>query len=173
MRKINLILAAAVFAAVFTGCSLEKTERIEVVETTAQAQTTTEESVTEETTTAQETAGAYESTGTEESSAEEDTTAVETTEEESKSLADMSEVEIIDAYEKLIDDYCEFMKVYRILGSSEKTQQLNTYTLYLSKISDINKAIDKIDFSKLSQKDSSYINKALVRINAKLMDAAL
>lgn len=74
----------------------------------------------------------------------------------------------IDSYEKLIDDYVDFMKKYS--ESENSLEMLDEYSEYMDKYTDAMEKINDIDTSSLSEDDALYYAKVTARIAKKISE---
>jgi hypothetical protein len=74
----------------------------------------------------------------------------------------------MDSYEKLVDDYVDFMKKYSESGNS--LEMINEYTEYMEKYTDAMEKINDVDTSKLSKEDALYYTKVTARIAKKISE---
>ena len=74
--------------------------------------------------------------------------------------------DMMDSYEKFIDEYIAFMKKYQ--NSSDTSAMLNDYTKYMQKFTDFTSKIDAVDESNLSAADYNYYIEVTTRVNKKL-----
>ena len=74
--------------------------------------------------------------------------------------------DMMDSYEKFVDEYIAFMKKYQ--NSSDTSAMLNDYTKYMQKFTDFTSKIDAVDESNLSAADYNYYIEVTTRVNKKL-----
>lgn len=79
--------------------------------------------------------------------------------------------EKMDKLEEFFDEYAAFMVKYS--KSDNAISMLLDYTSYMTKYVEAMNALDSIDESKLSKADDKYYTKVLIRINAKIAEAAV
>ena len=78
----------------------------------------------------------------------------------------------MDAYEKFYDDYIAFMKKYTA-GTGDMMSMLNDYMTMLDNLEKWTDAIDAIDESKLTPADDAYFLLVTLRVENKLLKAAI
>ncbi len=76
----------------------------------------------------------------------------------------------MDDYEAFFNEYAEFMKRYS--HSDDAMSMLNDYLSMLTRYSEAMDGLDAIDESKLSAADAAYYTEVMLRINAKILEAA-
>lgn len=74
--------------------------------------------------------------------------------------------DMMDSYEKFIDEYIAFMKKYN--NSSDTTAMIEDYYNYIDKFSDFANKIDALDKDELSAEDYKYYIEVTTRVNKKL-----
>ena len=78
----------------------------------------------------------------------------------------------MDAYEKFYDDYIAFMKKYTS-GNGDMMSMLNDYMTMLDNLQKWSDTIDAIDESKLTPADDAYFLLVTLRVENKLLKAAI
>ena len=78
--------------------------------------------------------------------------------------------EAIDAYERFIDEYIEFMNRFSNSGSSSLTL-LADYAKYIEKLSDLEDKMDKME-DDLNDAETLYYTEVMLRCSQKLLNAA-
>ncbi len=76
----------------------------------------------------------------------------------------------MDEYEAFFNEYAEFMKKYN--NSDDAMSMLNDYLSMLTRYSEAIDGLDKIDTEALSAADYAYYTEVMLRIDAKLLEAA-
>ena len=79
--------------------------------------------------------------------------------------------EMCDSYEAFIDEYCRFMTTAYASNGSDLSI-LMEYTSYMSKLADLQKKMDAVDETTLSEEEDRYYLDVLLRCEKKMLDAA-
>ncbi len=74
----------------------------------------------------------------------------------------------LDEYEKVMDEYCKFMKKYN--NSSDQSSMMMDYLNYLSKYSEMTEKLDEWDQDEMSDADLNYYLEVTSRVSKKLID---
>lgn len=78
--------------------------------------------------------------------------------------------QMMDEYEAFFNEYAEFMKNYA--NSDDAMSMMSDYLSMLSRYTEVMDKLDSIDESTLSEADDAYYTAVMLRINAKLIEAA-
>lgn len=170
MKTKRLLALACIISmlASFTACKGKSNDEDTAVTTaaeTSQAETTqaeTTEAEEEETETSEE---------AETEAVEEETETSDTEEKSISSEGIRPEVkEALDTYEKLMDEYIDFMKKYTKASPAEMTSMLADYTKFLGKQTEAIEKLDTIDQDELSKEELEYYIDVTARVEKKLLE---
>ena len=78
--------------------------------------------------------------------------------------------QMMDEYEAFFNEYVEFMKKY--YASDDAMSMMSDYLSMLSRYTEVMDKLDSIDESTLSEADDAYYTAVMLRIDAKLIEAA-
>lgn len=78
----------------------------------------------------------------------------------------------LDSYEKVMDQYCDFMKKYQHADSSEMISMLNDYYKMLEEYASALDSINNLDTSNMSTADYQYYLDVTNRVSKKLLEVA-
>jgi len=79
----------------------------------------------------------------------------------------------LDAYEKIMDKYCDFMEKYKNASSTDALSMLGDYSEMLQDYTDALTSLEKIDTTKLSAADYKYYIEVTTRVTKRLADAGV
>lgn len=80
--------------------------------------------------------------------------------------------EVLDGYEKWVDNYCEFMKKYNNADAVQMGEMMEDYIAYASDLAEWSAKIDGYDTENLSDEDVKYYLDVTNRCNKKLLEVA-
>lgn len=148
--------------------------------TTTVEKTTTVTATTPETTTAPETTTTAETTKKKKKTTTAETEPPEPSDEDVRkavndgdySLVTPEFKELMDSYEAFYDEYIAFMQKYNS-GEGDLMQMLDDYSKMMERLDEWSRKMDEIDESKLSPADDAYYLLVTLRIEKKLVGAAI
>lgn len=105
---------------------------------------------------------------------EQETEEKETSSEEQETSAgvDPDLKETLDAYEKMMNEYCDFMEKYENADSSDVISMMGDYSKMLSEYADAMDKLNELDTSKMSTADYKYYLDVTTRVSKRLLDVA-
>ncbi len=79
--------------------------------------------------------------------------------------------EVMDSYEKFIDEYCEFMKKYN--SSSDISAMTTDYANYMTQYADMMNKIEKMGDEEMSSEEAVYYAEVTARISKKILEIGI
>lgn len=80
--------------------------------------------------------------------------------------------ETLDAYERMMNEYCDFMEKYENADSSDVFSMLGDYSKMMSEYADAMDKLNELDTSKMSTADYKYYLDVTTRVSKRLLDVA-
>ena len=93
-------------------------------------------------------------------------------EQEASAGVDPNLKETLNAYERMMNEYCDFMEKYENADSSDVFSMLGDYSKMMSEYADAMDKLNELDTSKMSTADYKYYLDVTTRVSKRLLDVA-